>query len=241
MLQNIALGGMMIALPIYFQMVFEYNAMQTGLSIAPISLSIFFIAMLAGRRAGKRRPSRIIQAGLRHPVRRRPAADPADPAGQLRLGIHYPADHHRQRPGHAGLAAQQLHAYRLSPKSGSAKPPGVNSAGGSFGLSFGLAFAGAIMLASLAFAFNYMAQSSLVLTPVQQDQVAVALEEDAQIMSDTLLAEQLAGQPPDVQAEILRINTQARYIGLQVALLVPLHRQPDRAGQFLPHGQDARP
>ena len=48
MLQNIALGGMMIALPIYFQMVFEYTAMQTGLSIAPLSLSIFFVALLAG-------------------------------------------------------------------------------------------------------------------------------------------------------------------------------------------------
>ena len=35
MLQNIALGGMMIALPIYFQMVFEYSAMQTGLALAP--------------------------------------------------------------------------------------------------------------------------------------------------------------------------------------------------------------
>ena len=48
-LQNIALGGMMIALPIYFQMVFEYTAMQTGLALAPFSLSIFVVALLAGR------------------------------------------------------------------------------------------------------------------------------------------------------------------------------------------------
>ncbi len=64
MLQNIALGGMMIALPIYFQMVFEYTAMQTGLALAPFSLSIFAVALLAGRRAGNRRPSRVIQAGF---------------------------------------------------------------------------------------------------------------------------------------------------------------------------------
>jgi hypothetical protein len=38
----VALGGMMIALPIYFQMVFEYTAMQTALAIAPLSLSMFF-------------------------------------------------------------------------------------------------------------------------------------------------------------------------------------------------------
>ena len=39
MLQQIALGGTMIALPIYLQMVLEYNAMQAGLSLAPLSLT----------------------------------------------------------------------------------------------------------------------------------------------------------------------------------------------------------
>ncbi len=41
-------------------------------------------------------------------------------------------------------------------------------------------------------------------------------------MSNTQLEEQLAGQPADVQAEILRINTEASHIALQVALMVPL-------------------
>src|SRR4051795_831557 len=36
-LQQIALGGLMIALPIYLQMVLEYNAMEAGLSLAPLS------------------------------------------------------------------------------------------------------------------------------------------------------------------------------------------------------------
>ena len=56
-LQQIALGGMMIALPIYLQMVLEYNAMEAGLSLAPLSLSMFAIALLAGKKAGQRRPS----------------------------------------------------------------------------------------------------------------------------------------------------------------------------------------
>ena len=49
MLQQIALGGAMITLPIYLQMVLEYNALQAGLSIAPLSLSMFAIAMVAGK------------------------------------------------------------------------------------------------------------------------------------------------------------------------------------------------
>ena len=63
-LQQIALGGLMIALPIYLQMVLEYNAMEAGLSIAPLSLSMFGVAVLAGKKAGHRSPSRIIRAGF---------------------------------------------------------------------------------------------------------------------------------------------------------------------------------
>ena len=64
MLQQIALGGTMIALPIYLQMVLEYNAMQAGLSLAPLSLSMFAVALLAGKKAGDRRPSSIIRVGF---------------------------------------------------------------------------------------------------------------------------------------------------------------------------------
>ncbi|HEY5878488.1 MAG TPA: MFS transporter [Nakamurella sp.] len=64
MLQQVALGGTMIALPIYLQMVLEYNAMQAGLSLAPLSLTMFGVAILAGKRAGKRRPSTLIGAGF---------------------------------------------------------------------------------------------------------------------------------------------------------------------------------
>src|SRR5215212_8490227 len=48
-LQNVALGGLMIALPIYLQMVLEYNALQTGLTIAPLSLTMFATALIAGK------------------------------------------------------------------------------------------------------------------------------------------------------------------------------------------------
>ena len=67
-----------------------------------------------------------------------------------------------------------------------------------------------------------MAEDSTVLDPAQQQQVATALEDDAEVMTNTALTEQLAGQPADVQAEIIRINTDARPLALQVALLIPL-------------------
>jgi EmrB/QacA subfamily drug resistance transporter len=221
MLQNIALGGAMIALPIYLQMVLEYNALQTGLTLAPLSLTMFGTALLAGKKAARRRPAAIIRAG----------------SGLLTLGMLLllpivPRAH----SGWAlvipliiagaglGLLVSQLNNYTLSPISDErvSEAAGVNSAAGSFGLSFGLAFAGAIMLATLSIAFTQKAQDSTVLPAATQEQVANALEDDAEVMSNTRLEKQLAGQPPEIRDEIISINTDARPLALQVALLVPI-------------------
>jgi len=99
---------------------------------------------------------------------------------------------------------------------------GVSAAAGSFGLSVGLAFAGAIMLATLSIAFTNKAEASDVLPPAAQQQVADTLEDDAQVMSNTKLEKLLADEPPEIQDEIVRINTDARPIALQVALLIPI-------------------
>jgi hypothetical protein len=117
-----------------------------------------------------------------------------------------------------------LNNYTLSPISEDrvSEAAGVNSAGGSFGLSFGLAFAGAIMLSTLSLTFTHQAEASTVLSPTEQQQVSAALEDDAELMSNTQLEELLVGQPPAVQEEIIRINTDARPFALQIALLVPL-------------------
>ncbi len=48
------------------------------------------------------------------------------------------------------------------------------------------------------------------------------LEDDAQVMSDAQLEELLAGQPEEIQDEILSINDDARDLALQIALLVTL-------------------
>ena len=110
-----------------------------------------------------------------------------------------------------GLLASQLNNYALAPISEErvGEAAGVTSATGSFGLSFGLAFAGAIMLATLSLSFTNLAESSDVLPPADQERVAQVLEDDAQVMSDAQLAELLDGQPEAVQDEILGIINRA--------------------------------
>ena len=221
LLQQIALGGTMIALPIYLQMVLEYNALLSGLSIAPLSLSMFGMALLAGRRAGTRRPSSIIRLGFAlltvGMLLLLPIVPRADSGWWLLVPLLIAGSG-------LGLLVSQLNNYTLAPISEErvSEAAGVNSAGGSFGLSFGLAFAGAIMLATLSITFTDMAENSTVLSPAQQQQVARALEDDAELMSNTQLEQQLKGQPEQIQDEIIRINTDARPLALQVALLVPI-------------------
>jgi EmrB/QacA subfamily drug resistance transporter len=221
LLQQVALGGAMIALPIFLQMVLDYNAMEAGLSLAPLSLSMFGTALLAGKRAGRRRPASVIRVGFALLTTGMLALIPIVPRADS--GWYFVLPLIVAGSG-LGLLVSQLNNYTLSPISEErvSEAAGVNSAAGSFGLSFGLAFAGAIMLATLSFAFTRLAQDSTVLSPSQQEQVADALEHDAEVMSNAQLEQQLAGQPEPVQDEIIRINTDARPRALQVALLVPV-------------------
>ncbi len=220
-LQQIALGGMLIALPIYLQLVLGYNALEAGLSLAPLSLTMFAVALVAGRRAGKRRPSSLIRAGFALLAVAMLILIPLVPSADTGWSLAIPLV---LAGAGLGLLVSQRNNYTLSPVSEErvGEAAGVNSATGSFGLSFGLAFAGAIMLATLSIAFTNKAESSSVLPAADKQHIAQVLEDDAQVMSDAQLAELLAGQPEAVQEEILSINTDARHLALQVALLITL-------------------
>jgi MFS family permease len=221
MLQQIALGGLMIVLPIFLQMVLEYNALLAGLSIAPLSITMFVVALAAGRRAGKRRPAFVIRLGYVLLAVGVAVLIPFVPRVDSGLWLAIPLV-----IGGAGLGllVSQLNNYTLAPISGEriSEAAGVNSAAGSFGLSFGLALAGGVMLASLSFAFTSMSNASTVLPPDDKEQVAAVLEEDAQLMSNTQLDQLLADEPEEIGDEIIRINTDARPLALQIALVVPL-------------------
>jgi MFS family permease len=221
LLQQVTLGGAMIALPLYFQMTLEYNALESGLSLAPLSLTMFAAALVAGKKAGNRRPAAIIRIGFLLSslgiliiIPLVPRADSGwyfvVPLAIAGCGL--------------GLLVSQLNNYTLAPveEDRVSEAAGVNSAAGSFGLSFGLAVAGGIMLAALSVGFTQMTENSEVIPPAQQQQIAASLEDSAEIMSNTQLDEQITGQPPAVEAEVLAINTDARNLSLQIALLVPL-------------------
>ena len=220
-MQQIALGGLMIALPLFLQMVLEYNAMEAGLSLAPLSLSMFAVALVAGKKAGNRSPSKIIRAGFLLLAVGIAVLIPIVPRAHSGWAMVVPL---LVAGCGLGLLVSQLNNYTLSPieEERVSEAAGVNSAGGSFGLSFGLAFAGAIMLSSLSLLFTHEANNSKVLTPAEQQQVGDGLEDNAEVMTNTHLNQLLAGKPQDVKDEIVRINTKVRPRALQIALVIPL-------------------
>ncbi len=144
LLQQIGLGGTMIALPIYLQIVLEYSAMGAGLSIAPLSLSMFAVALVAGEEeagSGVRRAPH--PGGVRAAVHARDGHRGADRAlGRLQAGTWSGAvDNRRIGAGPAGLAVEQLHAGPDSLRNASARRGrGELGRRGRSGLSFGLAF-----------------------------------------------------------------------------------------------------
>jgi MFS family permease len=220
MLQQITLGGAMIALPLFLQMTLEYNAMEAGLSLAPLSLSMFGMALLAGRKAGRRRPANIVLCGFALSTVGIGAIIPLVPRVDSGWYLVVPL---LVAGSGLGLLVSQLNNFTLAPISEErvSEAAGVNSAAGSFGLSFGLAVAGGLLLWVLAMSFTNLTYSSTVIPPGQQQQIAAKMETDAEVMSNTQLQQQISGQPQDVQAAILAINTEARNRSLQFALLVP--------------------
>jgi hypothetical protein len=82
--------------------------------------------------------------------------------------------------------------------------------------------AGGIMLAALSLSFTNLTENSTEIPPAQQEQIATALEDDAEVMSNSQLDALITDQPPEVEAAILEINDDARNLSLQVALAIPL-------------------
>src|SRR5215204_3130812 len=143
MLQQITLGGAMIALPIFLQIKLEYDALQTGLSLAPISLTMFAVAILAGRKSGSGRPARLIRTGFALSALGMALIIPIVPEADTGWYLLVPLV---LAGAGLGLLVSQLNNYTLAPidEDRISEAAGVNSASGSFGLSFGLAVAGGV-------------------------------------------------------------------------------------------------
>jgi predicted MFS family arabinose efflux permease len=221
MLQNISLGGVMIVLPLFLQMTLGYNAMKTGLALAPLSLTMFGMAIYMGRKAGKWRSASVIRLGFALVTLGIGCLIPLVPNAQFGWDLVLPL---LIAGAGLGMLVSQLNNYTLAPieQDAVSEAAGVNSASGSFGLSFGLAVAGGVMLAVLSFSFTNQTNASTIIPESQKALVSQTMESSAEVMSDAKVQELVAHEPPAVGAEIVHINSTARDRSMQFALLVPV-------------------
>ncbi len=213
----------MLITPIYVQMVLEYSALQSGLVVMPLSLSMFVTSNSVPRLRNRFSSRPLLQFGMVTMIAGiawltlvlGPGAGALSLVpGLLLMGVGL------------GFQMSQLNNLILSsvPVEQASEAGGVNTTAGQFGISLGTAMAGTVMLFGLTSGFSDLTAESTVLDAVERDAVADALERDARIISNTELEELLDENQadPELQAEIIRINTEARPQALRLALLAPL-------------------
>jgi hypothetical protein len=124
-------------------MTLEYDAMQAGLSLAPLSLSRFAVAVLAGKHSGKRRAADIVLVGFALSAIGIATIIPVMPRTDTGWSVVIPL---MVTGSGLGLLVSQLNNSTLSPMEEDrvSEAASVNSAAGSFGLPFGLAMAGGL-------------------------------------------------------------------------------------------------
>ena len=97
---------------------------------------------------------------------------------------------------------------------------GVSRSVSNLGSSLGTAVAGAVMVSVLITGVTSLTQASQVLPPAAKDQIAVALQGDVAALSDAQVTAALAGQPPEVVNEVVRINAEARNRAMGMSMVV---------------------
>ena len=95
--------------------------MEAGLSLAPLSLSMFAVAIVAGRKADAHRPSGIIRAGFLLLATGLSVLLPVVPRADSGWALVVPLVGGRLWAGPPGLPVEQLHPRRRSPRNGSAR------------------------------------------------------------------------------------------------------------------------
>ena len=159
MMQNVMLGGAMIALPIFLQIKLEYDALRDR-AVARAALADHVRGRDPRRTQGRRpAPAAIIRAGFALSAVGLALIVPVVPRADTGWYLLVPLV---IAGAGLGLLVSQLNNYTLAPidEERISEAAGVNSAAGSFGLSLGLAVAGGVLLATLSLAFTNMSNAS---------------------------------------------------------------------------------
>jgi EmrB/QacA subfamily drug resistance transporter len=217
--QFIVQSGIFFTIPLFLSVVLELSALQTGLRLLPLSLTLLLAALLVPRLAPKASPRTVVRVGmlliLAGTVVLVAGLDPGANAGivlipmaLVGLGI--------------GALASQLGAVTVSamPDSQSAEVGGLQNTFTNFGASLGTALVGAVLIGSLTTSFITGVTDNPAVPASVTSQATVQMESGIPFISDSQLRSALESTnlSSATQDAIVTENANARLIGLRSAL-----------------------
>ena len=218
--QQLVLMGLFFALPVYLQVVLGLDALETGLKLLSMSITMFIAALLGPRAAGRRSPRTVARVGL---------VALAIGAAILLATLEPELRSTAFAVGLAvfgfgvGLLASQLGNVIMS----SVVPAQTNQAGGlqgtaqNLGASLGTALIGSILIGSMTSAFITNVTANPAIPPETASAIAAAADASGLevVPVDTVpaLLEE-AGIPADQAQSIADDYAAAQMEGLRIAI-----------------------
>jgi Na+/melibiose symporter-like transporter len=214
-------AGTFFVIPLFLSVVLGLSALQTGVRLLPLSISLLIFAIAIPRFMPQANPRRVVRLGLLALFAGAavlvagidPEADATITTIPLLLmgcGI--------------GALASQLGAVTVSavPDERSAEVGGVQNTATNLGASLGTALVGSILIASLTASFITGIQTNPDVPDQVKSQATVELASGIPFISDTDLMTGLenAGVPDELAAEIVQENSDARLVALRAAMAV---------------------
>ncbi|MFE3765275.1 MFS transporter [Streptomyces sp. NPDC059104] len=213
--------GVFFLVPLYLSVALGLSALQTGVRILPLSVTLLAAAVLIPRLLPDASPRRVVRSGvlalLLGAVVLMGALD-ADAGAEivtiplLLIGLGM------------GALASQLGSVTVSavPDEQSAEVGGVQNAVTNLGASIGTALAGSILIAALTGSFLASVQQNPAVPDEVKTRATVELAAGVPFLSDAQLKTALdeAGTSPEVAQAALDANSAARLDGLRAALAV---------------------
>ncbi len=219
--QFLVQAGLFFAIPLYLSVALGLSALETGVRILPLSVTLLLAAAGIPRFLPNVSPRLVVRLGLLAMlagiVALFASIDPAAGAEIVTvplllagLGI--------------GALASQLGAVTVSavPDDQSPEVGGLQNTGTNLGASIGTALAGSILIAGLTASFLQGIEQNPAVPATVKSQAGVELAGGVPFLSDADLAAALdkAGTSEEASKAILDVNQQARLDGLRAALVV---------------------
>lgn len=220
MTQALVLTALIFALSLYVQMELGYDAIRSGFTLLPLSIGLLAFSAVAAKVLSRRYAPKAVMTGgfiaivsgtLLMGLLARDATSGWDfLAGLLLIGCG------------VGCVVSQNQNLMISsvPSAKTNETSGLINTFQNVGTSLGTAIAGAVIIAVLIMDATSAIQASAVFSDADKVKLEQTIVTKAQVVSDQQLRQATSRLPASQQAEILRINAQARERALTVVYVV---------------------